>query len=377
MSDIQVVLRNPLNHNDTTDYFIDVDDSPLGDAWLRALRTDILGPGKSIDKSFLFLGFPNTHRNLERLCAELNDHITVINQFNESGYWNHCGLDSYVIEEWFSPESVRFPAENHRVAPNDGLMEYDRDDKYLGLRLKHDIMNRIHNHFERLQGTVWEPSQYYQFADKRTKEAIRNLNLLCHEIESLVLSQRKAVQNPNWIRPSQITTFNNATRFTLEDEHRQGFVTNRYDRKLGTVYMHWCQIGKTLMEVFRDEGAPDLDVGDDPTDITVGSGATCEAINSLKYYSGEFDIEWGRDVTEEASPWHRLEMDKFYQWLDKNGVEASPAKLSLGYLPVGTVDLQKSFGTTYYKDIWNILSSHLDILRIQSGTYRGEYDWDA
>ena len=47
--------------------------------------------------------------------------------------------------------------------------------------------------------------------------------------------------------------------------------------------MHWCQIGKTLMEVYRDEGAPVL------------TDTVCEAITHLKYYSGEFDVEWGND----------------------------------------------------------------------------------
>jgi hypothetical protein len=66
---------------------------------------------------------------------------------------------------------------------------------------------------------------------------------------------------------------------------KQGFVTNGYDRQFGHVYMHWAQIGKTLFEVWRDEGAPDL------------TDTVCKAINSLEYYSGEFDIEWGKDVT--------------------------------------------------------------------------------
>ncbi len=40
-------------------------------------------------------------------------------------------------------------------------------------------------------------------------------------------------------------------------------------------------MGKTLYEVFRDEGAPKM------------TEAMCSEINHQKYYSGEFDIEWG------------------------------------------------------------------------------------
>jgi len=71
----------------------------------------------------------------------------------------------------------------------------------------------------------------------------------------------------------------------LTDEHRQGFLTNGYDRVFGGVYMHWTQIGKTLFEVFRDEHAPEL------------TATVCEAITELKYFSGEFDVEWGKSVS--------------------------------------------------------------------------------
>jgi len=68
-------------------------------------------------------------------------------------------------------------------------------------------MNRLHNYFEVLQGTVENLSPYYKYADYDTKYAIRQLNNICHEIENLCLSQRKQSTAPEWIRPSQITTF--------------------------------------------------------------------------------------------------------------------------------------------------------------------------
>jgi hypothetical protein len=226
-------------------------------------------------------------------------------------------------------------------------------------------MNTLHNHFERLQGTVWDLSAYYKLADYETKYAIRQLNILCHEVETLVLSQQKDATVPEWIRPSQITTFLHAERSELLDEHRIEFVKNGYDRRLGQVYMHWTQIGKTLFEVWRDEGAPTLIVGDDPTDISIAGVTTCEAINSLKFYSGEFDIEWGQDIIYGlAYPWYNEEQDKFKQWLIDNGIDPTNPKLSLGYLPVGQVDLNASFGTTDHFAIWEALSNHLDICKI-------------
>ena len=368
-NNVRVVLRNPLNKKQQIDYTITGHDTELTRDWLTALEHDIVRPNLMLEKTFCFLGFPHTHRDLEYLCSELNKHIEYINRFNETGIWQSAGLEPYVIEEWFTTDTVRF-GEQYPVGNNK-----DGDNSYtLGLRIKHNVMNVLHNHFERLQGTVWQPSEYYQLAGLRVKYAIRNLNLICHDMESLVLSQRKLVQAPDWVRPSQITSFLNVPRHELRDSHRQEF-SNGYDRRFGEVYMHWTQIGKTLMEVYNDEGAPDLTVGNDPTDITVGAGSTCEAINSLKFYSGEFDIEWGKDITYADSPWHREHIDGFYDWLERNGVDHGDTRLSLGYLPIASVDAKSSFGTEDTQEIWRILGDHLDIYSIEVNGATATYDY--
>lgn len=369
MSDVRIVLRNPLNKSQTIDYTINSYDNELSRDWLAALKNDIVEPNLMLEKTFCFLGFPYTHRNLDYLCNELNQHIKYINDFNTTGIWQGAGLSAYVIEEWFTPDSIRFSDEYPIGSAVDG------DESYaLGLRIKHEVMNILHNHFERLQGTVWEPSEYYRLASPRVKHAIRNLNLICHDMESLILSQRKLVQAPDWVRPSQITSFLNVPRHDLKPAHRDGF-SNGFDRRFGEVYMHWTQIGKTLMEVYNDEGAPDLNVGDDPTDISVGAGSTCEAINALRFYSGEFDIEWAKDVTYNDAPWHKEHIDGFYEWLERNGVDYTNPKLSLGYLPIAAVNLKGSFGTDNMHDIWKILGDHLDIHSIEVDGAVATYDY--
>jgi hypothetical protein len=236
--------------------------------------------------------------------------------------------------------------------------------RHIGLEPKHTVLNQLHNHFERLQGTVNSLSPYYKIADYATKYAIRQLNNICHEMENNILSQRKALVNPTWVRPTQITTFLAADRYQLTDEHRQGFVTNGYDRRFAHVYMHWTQIGKTYFEVWRDEGAPKLD------------STVCEAITNLEYYSGEFDVEWGKDVTlEMGHPWHNKEQQQFKDWLIDNNLDPSDARLSLGYLPLGHVDLERSFGTTDMFAVWDQLSTHLDIYSIEVDGIKSTFDY--
>lgn len=355
-SRVKVTLRNPIDKTKTITYTIIPESTRLAQDWIVALK-QLLQQQNHLEKNYCFLGFPNSARNLDYLCNELNRHVMTINQFNATGAWVNAGLESYFIEEYFCPNSVRFD-ESYAVGDPNWLK--------IGLTVKHKILNQLHNHFERLQGTVWNLSDYYQLADLDTKYAIRQLNNLCHEIENIILSQRKFAFDPQWVRPSQITTFLHAPRFELTDEHRQGFLTNGYNREFGGVYMHWAQIGKTLFEVWRDEGAPQLNIGSDPTDISVGAGTTCEAINSLKYYSGEFDVEWANSVTDSPLyPWHVEQQSEYQQWLISNGIDITNPELSLGYLKIGQVDFDSSFNTSNYQEIWHTLGQHLDIYCIE------------
>ena len=355
---VKITLRNPLDYSDLLDYYIVPDASQLGQDWVLALKK-LLERRNLLEKNFCFLGFPKTARTLEYLCEQLNQAVEIINNFN----FTHHGLENYVIEEWFHPNTVRFPS-TYTIENTTMATEIYTRRRNLGLEPKHTVLNQLHNHFERLQGTVSNLSSYYKIADYETKYAIRQLNNICHEMENLILSQRKAIVQPEWVRPSQITTFLHADRYLLQDEHRQGFVSNGYDRRFGHVYMHWTQIGKTLFEVWRDEGAPEL------------TDTVCEAITHLEYYSGEFDIEWAKDVTLEGNfPWHVKEQTDFREWLIKNNLNPDDPKLSLGYLPIGKVDLQKSFGTTDMPTIWDMLSDHLDIYSIEVDGITNTFDY--
>ena len=323
MKTVKVVLRNPLNYQDQVDYTIEVFDNSLARDWLPALK-ELLQKNLLLEKNFCFMGFPKTARTLDYLCNELNQHCATINNF----------FDDYQIEDQFTPNTV---------------VGFD----YADNGVNHEVMNRLHNHFELLQGTVWNLSDYYKRADYETKYAIRQLNNICHEMENLILSQRKYVTYPYWVRPSQITTWLQAPRYDLSTHHRELFLENGYDRVLGGVYMHWTQIGKTLFEVFRDEGAPEL------------TDTVCEAITELKYFSGEFDVEWGNDVVYGGKQsWHNEEQDQFNNWLIENNRDPKDKSLSLGYLPIAQVNLQKSFGTTDYRMIWETLGNHLDIYKV-------------
>jgi hypothetical protein len=333
MNKVTVTLRNPLDKQDTLDYVIDVYDTAMGNLWYTALQ-DLLRRNLYLEKNFCFLGFPDSVRTLEYICEELNQACTQINQFFGNEYY---------IDEVYTPQLMR------------DAVTLDPDQT---------VMNLLHNRFEHLQGTVWGLSEYYRRADYETKFAIRQLNNLCHEAESLMLSQRKKATLPEWVRPSQITTFLNCPRLEFPDECKQSYNPSMYVRKFGEVYLHWTQIGKTLFEVYRDEQGVDI------------NGATCDAVTHLRYYSGEFDIEWAQDVCFNGPhPWHTRELEGFRAWLERNGFEANDAQYNYGYHPIGQVNLRESFGTTDFRQVWPILSKHLDIYSIQAGDAFAVYDY--
>ena len=276
------------------------------------------------------------------LCKELNESVSQINSFDFK--------PPYEKIHPFRPEDFQYSDKLPM-----GISPIGEENKTPGLRLKHEACNLLHRYFEELQGTAWELSNYYKQADTKTKYAIRQLNNICHEIESWVLSYRKKIIDPDWVRPSQITTFLNAPRRNLHDEDFELFKENRYDRELGGVYLHWSQVGKTLFEVFRDEGAPKM------------TEALCSEINHQKYYSGEFDIEWGETITEDNYSFKKDEMDLFRKWLKENNYDWNDPRLSLGYIKIGQVDLARSFGEgKTFKQIYAKMSDNLNIKKIKN-----------
>ena len=326
-------------------YYIQTYDTPLGHRWLEALR-DNLKQKRVLEKNFCFLGFADSKRDLTYLVRELNKSIQQINSFTFDPIYEQ--IHPLVSDDF--QYSSNLPI---------GKAVNGNDMATPGKRLKHETCNLLHRYFEELQGTTWKISNYYKQADHETKYAIRQLNNICHEIESWVNADRKKAMEPEWVRPSQITTFLNAPRHDLHEEDFELFKQNRYDRELGGVYLHWSQVGKTLYEVFRDEHAPKM------------TDALCSEINHQKYYSGEFDIEWGQTIAEQTHDFKKQEMNEYRAWLKENNYDWGDPTLSLGYIKIGQVDLQRTFGTSAtFKEIYDTMTNNLNITNIKTMSNR-------
>jgi len=325
---VEIDLRS--QDNNVLTVHIDVADNSLSRKWLTALNK-IIHNELHLEKNYCWLGWTEGARTAEFLCTQINRSINAINS---------SSLD-YRIQNFFSPANV--------IQPD--------------LDINHDRMNQLHRYFEDLQGTAGAMSPYYDSADDLTRWHIRQLNLLCHELESLVLSMRKAVQAPEWRRPSQLMCWLSAPRFELEEQDLELFGIETINRKLGGVYVGVNKaVGKHHWEVFCDEGR------DSRIDELVTTG-----LRTQTQAAGDFDIEWARDPG--AYPWQIKQLAEFREWLARNGFDPDDKSLTIGHPQVGSVDLARSFGTEDYEKIWSLLSTHLDVYSIRTSSASATYNY--
>ena len=328
LDSIEIDLRS--QQNEILTVHIDVADNSLSRKWLSALN-DIVRTGLHLEKNFCWLGWPESARNAEYVCTQINRSINAINSST---------LD-YRIADFFSPGNV---------------IQADLD-------IDHEKMNQLHRYFEDLQGTAGAMSTHYDSADEVTRWHIRQLNLLCHELECLVLSMRKAVEAPEWRRPSQLMCWLRAPRFELEAQDLELFGIETINRKLGGVYVGVNKaVGKHHWEVFQDEGR------DSRISELVTTG-----LRSQSQAAGDFDIEWARDPG--AYHWQIAQLAEFRLWLARNGFDPDDPGLTIGHPQVGQVDLSRSFGTTNYQAIWAQLALHMDVCAIRTGSAQATYDY--
>jgi hypothetical protein len=321
---IEIDLRGA----DNLTLHIDVTDNSLSRKWLTALN-DIIRNNLHLEKNYCWLGWTESERDAEYIIKQINASITAINTADLG----------YTIDDVFTVEDTI------------------QDD----LGVDHERMNWLHRYFEDLQGHSGHMSPYWTKADTVTRWHIRQLNLLCHEYESLVLSMRKIMQAPEWRRPSQLMCWLNAPRFILDTEDYKLFGVDTINRQIGGVYVGVNKaVGKAHWEVFNDEGRSVDEL-------------TTTSLRSQTEAAGDFDIEWGRDPS--AYHWQIKKLADFRAWLTNNGFDPEDQSLTIGHPKVAQVNLTKSFGTLDYNQIWQQIAARLDVYKIRTSDAEATYEY--
>ena len=324
LDQIEISLRGA----DNLTLYIDVADNSLSRKWLSALN-NIIRDNLHLEKNYCWLGWTEGERTAEYIIGQINTSIDAINTANLG----------YTIDDLFTVE---------------GTIQNNLD-------VDHERMNWLHRYFEDLQGHSGHMSPYWTQADVATRWHIRQLNLLCHEYESLVLSMRKVMQAPEWRRPSQLMCWLNAPRFALDTKDYELFGIDTINRQMGGVYVGVNKaVGKAHWEVFNDEGR-----GVDELTTT--------SLRSQTEAAGDFDIEWARNPG--AYHWQIQKISDFRVWLVDNGFDPEDQSLTIGHPKVAQVNLTKSFGTLDYNQIWQQLAGHLDVYKIRTSDAEATYEY--
>ena len=334
LDNLEIVLRG--RDGDRLSIFIDVEDSSLARKWLAALNA-LLRQEFHLEKNFCFMGFPDSERNGEFICDQINLSIHAINRANLG----------YKIDDYYCLANT--------------ISDDPAHGRVCGRNIIHDRLNWLHRYFEDLQGISGEPAEFYIRADDETRWHIRQLNLLCHEFESWALSYRKQLEAPDWVCPSQLMCWLEAPRFKLEPEDLELFGIDTLNRDTGAVYVGVNKaVGKHYWEVFCDEGRDINDL------VSTTMRGQTEA-------AGDFDIEWGRNPTEFA--WRQQQLQQFRTWLKRNGFDPDDPELTIGHPRIGQVDLERSFSTQDHAHIIAVLANYTDVVEVRSSDARAEYPY--
>lgn len=129
-----------------------------------------------------------------------------------------------------------------------------------------DCLNYLHNIFEIHHGLLnQQTSEYWQTADQSARQAIAELNLAVHRCET-------AMQP---LKPRFVCTW-----FGMPKTHRLPediqLVHGSWQVNFGTVYLNYCEIGKTVEDLENDN---DLYIADD-------------AFRPFSHYSADFNVHF-------------------------------------------------------------------------------------
>jgi hypothetical protein len=105
-----------------------------------------------------------------------------------------------------------------------------------------DSLNYLHNIFERYHGLLdQQTSEYWHLAPDTVRQALANLNLAVHRCETAMVEP-----SPRFV----CTWFGMPKTQCLSPELQQQYGEPAI--KFGTVYLNYCEIGKTVEDLTRD-----------------------------------------------------------------------------------------------------------------------------
>lgn len=139
-----------------------------------------------------------------------------------------------------------------------------------------DCLNYLHNIFERYHGLLnQQTSKYWHRAPEKVRKALAELNLAVHRCETVL----------DGARPRMVCTWFGMPK-TKKLEPQQLAQWGEQHIKFGTVYLNYCEIGKTVEELTHDN------------DSYIGK----DAFKPFGHYSADFNVAfYNRDLSSKKT----------------------------------------------------------------------------
>jgi len=248
------------NGKEDLDLFFKVRTTDISKKWYAELKKDY-----SLYETDRFSNWNNSS-----LVDELNYHIDVINNYD------------FLIDKKISTDSTQ------------------------------QDLNRLHKFFEDRRGEITQGTQWFLSAPYSVKDSVEKFNILIHQLESDIRTKNK--------HPTLVVTFNDTTRIALDEKDFKEFT---FKWTSGTVYINYCHVGKTVLDVFKDRDR------------------LAEAVRPQTHFSADFMIKFGPSVNT-LIYWLRYYF--FLKlWLVKKNFKFK--HLSLGMIPVADLENNVSYKT--------------------------------
>tara|TARA_R110000782_G_scaffold125398_1_gene217006 strand:- start:79 stop:1101 length:1023 start_codon:yes stop_codon:yes gene_type:complete len=250
---LSMTVRHTQNKYEPITAHWNIRNNSLANRWVELLKHNILEGSHPLEKTYCLKAWTDSwnsdySRNAKFLCDQLNQ---AIEQINNSDLGYHIDLQ-------FSVKKLR-------------SFQY------------RTLMNDIHHHFELLIGQEWCASEWYKRADSTTRDSIRQLNNLCHEIEHMV----RAIKRTNLLRllgienrQASVFVSQNGKGFDgkyIQDRVKweiteEEFSSFEFGGTWGDIELYYSQLGKPHKDAWKDN---DKFIDDNN-------------ISSTRYITGEF-----------------------------------------------------------------------------------------
>jgi hypothetical protein len=188
-----------------------------------------------------------------------------------------------------------------------------------------ETMNHLHTFFEKLRGPIGGESDWFKSANIEAQDAICQFNIIIHEYEHYSFNE-EMMPLINHPYAMIVGTYKDRPRYELTDNDYDHYTFNW---RFGTVYINYCEVGKPLLDVFKDH---DEVVGDNN-------------IKPLRYYSADWQIKFGPDTLDWV---YAQRFNEFKQWFERKsnyfnqlGISWGP-KIALGMIPVAQLNIESS-----------------------------------